>query len=70
MKIELSWGNVFTDEIEKVLEGDDDALMSAFFWVISPQGHDFWEQEYTDGLSVDGQAALREMLAQAKELAK
>lgn len=50
-------------EIQKALDGEVPALMLAFVWADSHDGHDFWEAQVDAGkLSDEGRKRLEEML--------
>ena len=49
--------------IRSALNGDMNALEDAFDWASSPQGFDFWNDQYeSHNLSSEGRAALEAML--------
>lgn len=42
-------------------------LDCAFIWSRTPQGHDFWEHQYENGLTPEGYKYWNEMIKQSKE---
>jgi hypothetical protein len=49
--------------ISHVLDGNIEALNKPFYWSDSPQGFDFWHDQYEAGqLTPEGRAALEAML--------
>lgn len=56
--------HTFFGKVRKVLAGDIYALRTAFVWAETPQGHEFWGDQYDTGrLSPEGEAILRATLA-------
>lgn len=39
-------------------------IVGAFVWNETPEGHDFWSDQYNNGLTERGNAALDAMIAQ------
>lgn len=45
---------------------DHTALISAFVWDNTPEGAEFWDEQFETGLTDQGRAILQEMLAAAE----
>lgn len=54
-------------DLETILAALEDhgELLSAFTWDDTPEGHEFWLQQYEVGLTVEGREALTLMIAEA-----
>lgn len=54
-----------TYDLESMREALDDpyALMSAFAWSETPEGHEFWRKQRENGITEEGRAALTLMIA-------
>lgn len=67
MKYDLEAMNFVRDATEAVLKGDTMRLIGAFVWDETPEGHDYWNNQWLDEAGLDDVAnqKLSDMLAQS-----
>ena len=67
MMYDLSAMNFVAGSAQRILDGEDTALMSAFIWDNSPEGWDYWAQRVFFGdMDEEATEKVKQMLAQSE----